>query len=185
MPDRDEAAGGFGYISAPNQDVRRFFARNKINRFSMRSDEIEAQKAPDHTRILFIGDSVTYGTTYIDQTRIFTTLVANRASERIGNPVEILNASAGGWAPENEVGFLLSKGTFESDLVLIVLNTADLNSPLADSSRMPGCPPKNLQLRLAKSTRGIWLPGFLESVAWQQTPELSLGRQVTSSTKLQ
>ncbi len=140
LPDKGEAEGGYGYIPAPDQDVRRFFARNKINHFSMRSDDISPTKTKDHIRVYFIGDSVTYGTTYIDQSRIFATLVSRELPGRVGHPVDILNASAGGWAPGNEVGFLMKKGTFDTDLVLIVLNTADLNQPFADFRADPGFP---------------------------------------------
>lgn len=142
LPDKGEAAGGYGYIPAPDQDVVRFLAHNKINHFSMRSDDINATKKPSHVRVLFIGDSVTYGTTFIDQSRIFTSLVARDLPERVGHPVDVLNASAGGWAPGNEVGFLKSKGTFDADLVLIVLNTGDLNQPFANLQPDPSFPIK-------------------------------------------
>ncbi len=140
QPDKGEAEGGYGYIPAPDQDVRRFFAHNKINHFSMRSDDISAAKPKGHVRLLFIGDSVTYGTTYIDQSRIFTSLVARELPGEIRRQVDVLNASAGGWAPGNEVGFLRNKGTFDADLVLIVLNTADLNQPFANFQADPGFP---------------------------------------------
>jgi lysophospholipase L1-like esterase len=140
LTDKGESEGGFGYIPSPDQDVRRFFARNKINHFSMRSDDISATKSPGHLRVLFIGDSVTYGTTYIDQSRIFTSLLAHEMPKLVGRPVDVLNASAGGWGPANEVGFLQSRGNFDADLVLIVLNTADLRQPFADLPRDPGFP---------------------------------------------
>lgn len=142
MPDKGEAAGGYGYIPAPDQNVWRFFAHNEINHFSMRSGDVSQTKTKGHIRVLFIGDSVTYGTTYIDQSCIFTTLVSRDLPERVGHPVDILNASAGGWAPGNEVGFLKKKGTFDADLVLVVLNTADLNQPFADLQPDPGFPTK-------------------------------------------
>jgi lysophospholipase L1-like esterase len=136
-PDKSENEGGYGYIPAPDQDVRRFFAHIKINHFSMRSDDISPNKAKDHIRVYFIGDSVTYGV-YIDQSRIFTTILLRDLPERLRHPVDILNASAGGWAPGNEVGFLKKNGTFDADLVLIVLNTGDLNQPFADFQPHPG-----------------------------------------------
>ncbi len=140
LPDKGEAEGGYGYIPAPDQKTYRFFAWNKINHFSMRSDDVNATKAPGHSRLLFIGDSVTYGTTYVDQSLIFTSLLARDLPGRIGKPVDVLNASAGGWAPGNEVAFLRSKGTFDADLVLIVLNAGDLNQPFANFQSGPGTP---------------------------------------------
>lgn len=132
LPDKGENAGGYGYSVAPDQNVYRFFARNKINHFGMRSEDVDISKEAGHIRLYFIGDSVTYGTTYIDQSRIFTSLVGQNLSKYIGRPVDILNASAGGWAPSNEIGFLKNKGTFNADIVLVVLNTSDLAQPFAD-----------------------------------------------------
>jgi hypothetical protein len=97
----------------------------------MRSPPISPHKPPGVTRLLFVGDSVTYGTTYLDQSRIFTSLLAQRLGAVAHGPVEVLNASAGGWAPSNEVGYLRSRGTFDSDLVVFVNNTEDLNQPFA------------------------------------------------------
>jgi hypothetical protein len=105
----------------------------------MRSDEISATKSPWHMRVLFIGDSVTYGTTYIDQSRIFTSLVARKLPKRVGLPVDVVNASAGDWAPAS---FLQSKGTFDANLILIVLNTSGLRQPFANLPQDPGFPTK-------------------------------------------
>jgi hypothetical protein len=119
-----------GYFPAPNQQARRFFAENDTNSFGMRSAEVPRRKSPGTLRILFVGDSVTYGTTYVDQSRIFTSILARELPERVHRPVEVLNASAGAWAPANETGYLTSRGTFDSDVVLFVLNTGDLVQPM-------------------------------------------------------
>jgi hypothetical protein len=125
-----------GYLPAPSQHARRFFAQNDINSFSMRAREISARKDPNTFRVLFLGDSVTYGTTYIDQKRIFTGILEERLPRVMNKKVEVLNVSAGGWGVGNEVGYLLSRGTFEADLVVMVLNTSD---PVqGDSKLTPG-----------------------------------------------
>jgi len=119
-----------GYLPAPNQQVRRFFAENDINSCGMRSAEVPRQKPPGTLRLLFVGDSVTYGTTYVDQSRIFTSIVAQDLPHQLNRPVEVLNASAGAWAPANETGYLTSRGTFDADAVVFVLNTGDLVQPM-------------------------------------------------------
>jgi hypothetical protein len=118
-----------GYVMVPSQNIRRLGALNFINSFSMRSPEISLHKTPGVTRVLFIGDSVCYGTTYVDQSKIFTSLVAQRLGAVVHGPVEVLNASTGGWAPGNEVAYLRSRGTFDADLVIFVNNTLDLTQP--------------------------------------------------------
>ena len=119
-----------GYLPAPNQHVRRFFRENDINSFGMRSPDITAHKSPGTLRILFLGDSVTYGTTYVDQSQIFTSLLARDLPQQLHRPVEVLNASAGAWGPANEAGYLESRGTFDADVVVFVLNTGDVVQPM-------------------------------------------------------
>lgn len=117
----------YGYMPAPNQDLHRFFSHIHINAYGMRSDDIEVNKPLGKHRILFAGDSVLFGTTYLDQAVIFAT----RVQRDLGPDTQVMNASAGGWAPSNELGFLKAKGTFGADLVVFVLNTKDLTQPFA------------------------------------------------------
>jgi lysophospholipase L1-like esterase len=122
-----------GYVADPSQHVVRLFCRNDINRFSMRSPPIKIPKPGGEYRILCIGDSVTYGTTFVDQSEIFTSLLDRDLPGLLHKPVEVLNASAGGWAPGNELGYLRSRGTFDADRVIFVLNTGDLTQIFAES----------------------------------------------------
>ena len=118
------------YLPEPGQHVRRFFRENDINSLGMRCPEYALHKLPGVLRILFLGDSVTYGTTYVDQSEIFTSLLARDLPQRLKRGVEVLNASAGAWAPANELGYLRSRGTFDADVVVFVLNTGDLVQPM-------------------------------------------------------
>src|ERR1700722_16135093 len=106
------------YVVAPSQHVYNFGALNEVNSFSMRSPQITLHKAPGVTRVLFVGDSVTYGTNHIDQSLLATSLLAQRLPAIVHGPVEVMNASAGGWAPANEVAYLRSRGTFDADLIV-------------------------------------------------------------------
>lgn len=119
------------YLPVPNQDFTRLGCRNTLNSLSMRSPEFAPHKSRGMLRLMFLGDSIVYGTTHVDQQQIFTSLLARDLPRRLRQPVEILNASAGGWAPGNEAGYLRSRGTFESDAVFLVLNTGDLGQPTA------------------------------------------------------
>jgi lysophospholipase L1-like esterase len=118
-----------GYIAAPNQELRRFGARIHINEYGMRSASLHQPRPLMERRLLFIGDSVTFGTTYVDQERIFTTLIQEALNREHGRVTEVLNASAGGWAPENEYRYLSSRGTFDANAVIFVVNTNDLGQP--------------------------------------------------------
>jgi hypothetical protein len=95
----------------------------------MRSDEVPIARATGTMRLMFVGDSITYGTTRVDQRQIFTELLHRDLPGIVHQRVEVLNASAGGWAPANELAFIQSRGIFQSDVVLLVLNDGDLTQP--------------------------------------------------------
>lgn len=118
-----------GYILKPNQNIERFFCRTRSNRYGMRSDPVQEEKAPGTLRIFFLGDSVTYGTSRVDQSRLFTQILHRELPSIVHRPVEVLNASASGWAIDNELSYIRSRGTFNADLVLIVLNSGDPGQP--------------------------------------------------------
>jgi hypothetical protein len=117
------------YILKPDQDVIRFSVHTHINHYGMRSDELPSQRAAGALRLLFVGDSITYGTTRVDQREIFTEILHRDLPGIVHRPVEVLNASAGAWAPENELAYLQSRGIFQSEIVLLVLNDGDLSQP--------------------------------------------------------
>jgi hypothetical protein len=117
------------YILKPDQDVIRFSAHTHINHDGMRADDLPAQRAPRALRLLFVGDSITYGTTRVDQREIFTEVLHRDLPALLHRPVEVLNASASAWAPDNELAYVRSRGSFQSDIVLLVLNDGDLSQP--------------------------------------------------------
>jgi hypothetical protein len=119
------------YILKPDQEVVRFLVHTRINHFGMRSDEVTPVRKPGTLRVLFVGDSLTYGTTQVDQRDIFTEVLHRELPTMTHRPVEVLNASAGAWAPDNELSYIRSRGIFQSDLVILVLNDGDLTQPRA------------------------------------------------------
>jgi hypothetical protein len=124
------------YIIKPDQDVERFFSHTYINHYGMRSEQVPATRSAETLRILFVGDSITYGTSRVDQRSIFTELLHQDLPKLVHRPVEVLNASAGGWAPDNEVSFLRSRGIFHSDIVFLVLNDGDVTQPRSTISQV-------------------------------------------------
>jgi hypothetical protein len=132
-----------GYVTAPNQRLRRFGAAIHINEYGMRSDDLISSPPEGAIRILFVGDSVTFGTTYVTQKNIFTEIIKTRLRETENRGVEILNASAGGWAPENEYQYLATRGTFNANLVVFVINQNDLDQPFSTLETSPQFPTSN------------------------------------------
>jgi hypothetical protein len=125
---RDQAAG---YILEPNQSLNRFGDKIRVNSYGMRSDDLPPSKSPGVFRLLIVGDSYAYGTTMVDQANIFAEILKKELPSQIHQPVEVFNASAGGWAISNELGYVRSRGVFGADLVLLVLNQGDPTQPFA------------------------------------------------------
>ncbi|HVT99457.1 MAG TPA: SGNH/GDSL hydrolase family protein [Acidobacteriaceae bacterium] len=119
------------YVTRPNQNVYRFFVHTYINRYGMRSAEVSPERPPGVVRVLFVGDSVTYGTTHVDQKNLFSQIVGRGLPSIVHEKVEVLNASVNGWAPDNEWEWVRTRGIFQSNYVLLVLNDGDLTQPLA------------------------------------------------------
>ena len=138
-----QADAACGFIVKPDQDIVRLRSHNFINHVSMRSPEFAEQPAPGTLRLLFVGDSVTYGTTYVTQDAIFPTRVAAELPAAVHQPVEVLNASAGGWGPGNEVAYLMSRGTYHANVVLMVWNTGDFGQPFAELPKEVSFPTQN------------------------------------------
>lgn len=139
------------YIVKPDQDVVRFFAHAQINHEGMRSAEIPQARDPNALRVMFVGDSMTYGTSRVDQKSLFTEIIHRRLPDVVHRPVEVLNASASAWAPDNEWAYVQSRGTFNSDWVVLVLNSGDLT-----------------QSRATMADVGDDLPSKRPATAWQE-----------------
>ena len=145
-----------GYLLAPNQQVRRLGNRMLINQYSMRTQAIAPQCPANALRILLLGDSIANGGWWTDQNATISALMERQLEEggekkekegkrqekqgrRDGeNGVEVLNASANSWGPRNELAYLQRFGTFEAQVVVLLINTDDLFAT-APTSLPIGC----------------------------------------------
>ena len=125
LPDKQ-----IGYLLSPNQRTRRFGNRIEINQYSMRNPAITATRPDSTLRILLIGDSIANGGWWTDQKDILSELLMRQLQPAIVNTafsqVEVLNASANSWCPRNELAYLHRFGTFDSQAVVLLINTDDL-----------------------------------------------------------
>ncbi len=118
------ADSNIGYLLAPNQTVKRFGNQISINGYSMRSAQISPHRPPGTLRVFMVGDSIVNGGWWTDQPNILSEIVARQV--QTGEKVEVLNASANSWSPRNELAYIKQFGLFESQLVVLVINTDDL-----------------------------------------------------------
>ncbi|MFM7424490.1 MAG: SGNH/GDSL hydrolase family protein [Elainella sp.] len=142
-----------GYLIAPNQQTRRFGNRIQINPYSMRSPAIDPTRPAQTWRILLLGDSVVNGGWWTDQTQTLTALLQTELQRLNTHPIEVLNASANSWSPRNELAYLRRFGSFESQTLILVINTDDLFGTAPYSvvvGRDPNYPNRQPPLALAE-----------------------------------
>tara|TARA_B100000886_G_scaffold339897_1_gene306865 strand:+ start:2114 stop:3037 length:924 start_codon:yes stop_codon:yes gene_type:complete len=113
------------YEFVPNQKVNRFHRKIKINSYGMRSDEIQEIKDPRKIRVLVYGDSVIYGGSLISQKNISTELLKKKKLKN--SKLEIANISAGSWGPGNWLSVLKERGTYNADIIILVISSHDWN----------------------------------------------------------
>lgn len=114
-----------GYLLAPNQQIRRFGKTIVINQYSMRSDSIEKAR-PDHQlRIFLLGDSIANGAWWTDQSQTISALMTQGLTSVLQQEVTVLNASANSWGPRNQLAYLKRFGTFEAQIIVLLMNTDD------------------------------------------------------------
>ncbi|NJR39323.1 MAG: SGNH/GDSL hydrolase family protein [Leptolyngbyaceae cyanobacterium CSU_1_4] len=113
-----------GYLLAPNQQTRRFGNQIGVNQYSMRSGEVSARRPAQTFRVLLLGDSIANGGWWTDQDHTISALLQQHLTET--ERAEVLNASANSWGPRNELAYLQRFGTFESQIVVLLINTDDL-----------------------------------------------------------
>jgi GDSL-like Lipase/Acylhydrolase family len=130
---------GYGYRVQPDQHLRRFGNTVSYNSFGLRSEAVDPDPKPDVLRVLCIGDSITNGGTLTDQPQTYPYLLQDLIRSRAA-AAEVLNASAGGWALQNEEGWLRANGIFGSRFVVLEVGTHDLFQPMAPASLVDGHP---------------------------------------------
>jgi len=110
----------------PSKAYSRFHNRFYVNRYAMRADDFPPQKSSSNElRVLVIGDSILYGGVRIDQAEIGTELLKRNLQRELGRPVVVGNASAKGWGPPDELGYLKRYGTLDADVVVLELSSHD------------------------------------------------------------
>lgn len=150
-----------GYLLAPNQQLRRMGNQIRINQYSMRSEPIDSQRPENTLRILLIGDSIANGAWWTDQRQTISALIEQSLQEHNNDKVQVLNASANSWGPRNQIAYLKRFGTFESQIIIQLLNTDDLFATVPTSlpvGRDRNCPNRKPLLALTEVFTQFILP---------------------------
>jgi lysophospholipase L1-like esterase len=125
-----------GYLYRADQDLVRFTNRVHINQYHQRSEDVTPSDSSRVVRVLFLGDSITWGGVLTDQSETYPELFEARLDDQCNRPAEVLNASAGTWGIGNLRAYTERFGYFGSDLVVIQVGEDDLVQPTSDSSQV-------------------------------------------------
>jgi len=97
----------------------------KINGKGLRGPELDYDKPADVFRILYLGDSITFGYVLKSYEQTFPYLIEDILEDRFVREIETINAGVGGYSPWQEYIYLSREGIkYNPDLVVVafVLN---------------------------------------------------------------
>ena len=153
-----------GYLIAPNQKTRRSGNLIQINEYSMRSKSIKPIKDEQTLRILLIGDSIANGGWWTDQNKTISALLEQQLNKNVSDfsQVEVLNASANSWNPRNELAYLKKFGTFDSQIIILLINTDDFYGQ-KPSSFVVGNHPSYLDKKVFFALQELWYKNDLKN----------------------
>jgi lysophospholipase L1-like esterase len=150
----------YGYLMRPNQLVSTYGDPIEINALGLRGPPLLASRLPGVVRVLFLGDSITYGGGRVHEGQLFCRRIETMARED-GLRAEVVNVSAPGWSPQNWTAWVELYGTLGADLVVMVLPETDRARPFATVERArviehaPALRLATLWLRLAAPLRSV------------------------------
>ena len=125
----------YGYIMRASQRISTYGEEIQINSLGLRGPELMDPKPPDVLRLVFTGDSITYGGGRIPERKLFCRLIEDYAAAD-GLRVEAVNLSAPGWSPRNWAAWLDAHGTLDADLILPVIPAIDLQRPFTTMDKV-------------------------------------------------
>lgn len=152
-----------GYLVAPNQKTYRNRKLIQVNQYSMRTQDIKAERNSDDLRVFLIGDSIANGGWWTDQNETISSLLDEylTAAKLDFKQVEVLNASANSWGPRNQLAYLEKYGLFQSQVLILLLNTDDFYTSKPSSllvGKHPLYPEKKPLLGLQEFREKIFPP---------------------------
>ncbi|MER9628388.1 hypothetical protein [Mesorhizobium sp. M0296] len=149
------------YMWAPNQDLYRFGNHVLINKFGMRSSDFPIEKPSGEFRALVVGDSVIGGGALTDQAELATDILSVDGAL-------YLNASAGSWGPQNEEAYINQFGTFNADMLILVLSTHDAGDVPSFAALNPATHPTETPWFALSEAASRYLPRYMP---WREAPK--------------
>lgn len=143
----------YGYRVRPSQKIRRIGRLSEYNEHGLRAGPLSPD-LPPHGRIMCLGDSITNGGAGTDQRDTWPCLL-EAGLQRRGILTQVMNASAGGWALDNEAGWLRTHGLFGARMLILEVGTHDLFQEMASGEIVGNHPSFPVQRPLLASI-AVW-----------------------------
>ena len=112
----------------------------------------------------------------IDHEQLATTILARRLQAELHRPVTVGNVSAGSWGPGNWLAYVERYGTFDADIVVLVVNSGDVaDNPTFEPLRPQTHPTRKPRLAIEEGW-SRYLPRYVPALAnaAQAPPEPAL-----------
>jgi hypothetical protein len=114
------------YYLVPNRSYTRFGHDIRINRYGMRSDDVDMATVDPRFNFSLFGDSVVYGNR-LDQTDTLPAQLQNQLTAKGASRRALVNGiAASSWGPENLLEFYKRFGPFPGNTAWIVQSTHDM-----------------------------------------------------------
>jgi len=117
------------YRLVPDASYSRWGNRIDINRHGLRGPRINDAAAPKTRRVLLIGDSIVYGTNFLDQAETISARLTARLADDprlAGCAPQAIAMGVSSWGPVNQAAFLARLGPFDADTAAILVSAHDL-----------------------------------------------------------
>lgn len=109
-----------GWRLKPNSEDIWGGVRVKINGKGLRGPELDFRKSPNVLRILYLGDSVTFGYMLESYEQTFPFLVETILEKKSKKKIETINAGVGGYSPWQEYLYLSREGIKYSPNLIVI-----------------------------------------------------------------
>jgi hypothetical protein len=163
----------WGYRPLPDQTRERRGVHVHVNALGTRGPDVASGHTPGVKRVLFLGDSVTFGGTYVDDADLFSTIAAK--AQHV--PTEALNAGVNAWGLPNVLGLVDATGGFQSDVWVLTALEDDFRRQKTSIGEVP-------YFNVAPSTAWaeVWVFGAYRLLERYRVPKpeedlVALGRQ--------
>jgi lysophospholipase L1-like esterase len=120
----------YGFAMRPSQRISTWGNPVEINSLGLRGPELLDPKPKDVLRVLFLGDSITYGGGKIPEKDLFVRRIETLAAQH-SLRVEAVNVAVSGWSPANWSAWLEAHGLLDADALVAVIPEIDLARPFA------------------------------------------------------